>query len=212
VNDPAGDVLDNEIYNLTNLEDENRGVPTRAIYNLGSSDLPRFSCANHKLSCAINTALVKQGVCLNICKTLSSANAELRNSIKANHVFRNLKCRTRIYQKTRWCGAILLLFSNKRAYDNGAYDGEISCPKALVQIETYIQILMPAYYATLGWEKNRSSIADVIPQVLFLIDFWTKFVTDDKEAQELCFFLIHFVKVKFKYEIESEIYQVIIKN
>jgi hypothetical protein len=135
---------------------------------------------------------------LNICKTLSNANSELRNSIKANHVFRNLKCRTRIYQKTRWCGAILLLFSNKRAYDNGAYDGKISCPIALAQIETYIQILMPAYYATLGWEKNRSSIADVIPQVRFLIDFWTKFMTDDKEARELCFFLIHFVKIKFK--------------
>ena len=54
VNDP-GDFLDNEIYNLTTLEDENSGAPSRAILkelqiNLGSSDLPRFSCANHKHS------------------------------------------------------------------------------------------------------------------------------------------------------------------
>ena len=107
-----------------------------------SSELPRFSCSNHKLSRAFNAALVKQGVCMKICQTLSRSNTELRKSVKANHVFKNLKCRPR---KTRWCGAILLLFSNKRAYENGAYNDENSCPVDLAQNETNIQILLPAY-------------------------------------------------------------------
>ena len=74
------------------------------------------------------------GIYLATCKTLSSANPELRKSTKANHVFRNLKCRPNIYHKIRWCGAILILFSNKKAYGNGAYDGEISCQIALAKI------------------------------------------------------------------------------
>ena len=125
-------------------------------------------------------------------------------------MFRNLKCRPRIYQKTRWCGAILLLFSTKRAYDKGAFSDEnaLVCPIQLDEIETYIEILLPAYFATLGWEKNHSSIADVIPQVLYLVHFWEKLDVSDPLAKELCFFLIHFVRQKFEFELDSEIYQV----
>ena len=119
-----------------------------------------------------------------------------------------MKCRPRIYQKTRWLGVSNVILSNKRAYDKGAYDGEIKCPIELETIEIYIQILQPAYFTTLGWEKNSASIADVIPQVLFLIDYWNKADIDDKEAKELCFFLIHYIKIKFEYELQAPIYQV----
>ena len=119
-----------------------------------------------------------------------------------------MKSRLRIYQKTRWCGAILLLMSNKRAYDRGCYENGVACPVDLDTIETYIQILKPAYLTTLGWEKNNTSIADVIPQVLFLIEFWTKMEIKNNEARELCYFLIHFIKIKFEYELGSQVYHV----
>jgi hypothetical protein len=119
-----------------------------------------------------------------------------------------MKCRPRLYQKTRWLGVSNVLLSNKRAYDKGAYDGEIKCPIELETIEIYIQILQPAYFTTLGWEKNSASIADVIPQVLFLIDYWNKADIDDKEAKELCFFLIHYIKIKFEYELQAPMYLV----
>ena len=146
---------------------------------------------------------------LEILNTLSRSNGSLRNCLQTNRVFRNLKCRPKTYQKTRWLGGILLLFSNKRAYDKGAISGKIECPSPLETIEIYIQILMPSYYVTLGWEKTGSSIACVIPSLLYMINAWDKMEIAEEKAKELCYFLIHFVKEKFKYELESEIYHVI---
>ena len=67
---------------------------------------------------------------------------------------------------------------------------------------------MPAYWLTLAMQKNRSSIADIIPGVLRLVNIWDKMELQDAKAKELCYFLIHFAIIKFKYELESPIYQV----
>jgi hypothetical protein len=197
-----------DIYDVSNEEPRKRGIIKDLVINLGSSDLARIVCANHKLGNVINSALAKQMYLLNYLKELSASNDALRCCLKTNNVFRNLKCRTRIYQKTRWTGAILLLFSNQRAYHKGAFDEDIICPIGLDVIETYIQILLPAYYTTLGWEKNKSSIADVIPQVKLLENFWNKISVSDPKAKELCYFLIHFLRINFKYELESSYYKV----
>ena len=66
--------------------------------------------------------------------------------------------------------------------------------------------MTPAYFITLGSEKNTLSIAGVIPQVLFLIEYWTKLDIKNREAKELCYFLIHFIKIKFEFELNSPIY------
>ena len=172
--------------------------------------MPRFKCANHALSTVINHALVSQKYLLEIIKTLSSSNAGLRKCIKANAIFRELKCRPITYHKIRWLGAINLLFSNKRAYDNGAYD-TLDCPVRKETIEIYIQVLLPAFYITLGWEKNKASIADVIPGVLYLVNVWNKMEIEDARAKELCYFLIHFMRKKFEYELNSNVYKVCFK-
>ena len=121
---------------------------------------------------------------------------------------RELKCRVKTYQKTRWTGAINILFSNKRAFEKGADSEGLSCPIDLKTIEAYIQVLLPAYYVTLNWEKNHTSIADVTPAVLYLINEWDKLEVDDPKVKELCFFLIHFARQNFKFELESHLYQV----
>ncbi len=102
-----------------------------------------------------------------------------------------------------------MLLSVKKAYENGAFDGDVTCPIPYDLIEVYIQILLPAYQFTLSLEGSNSSIADVIPGVLRLINVWDKMKIENLEARELCFFLIHFLKLKFKYELESSIYQVL---
>ena len=76
-------------------------------------------------------------------------------------------------------GGILLLFLNKRAYDIGAFCDEITCPVELTQIEIYIQILLPALFITLGWEKMDLLFSYVIPSVLYLIHFCDKLRYDD---------------------------------
>ncbi len=68
---------------------------------------------------------------------------------------------------------------------------------------------MPSYFVTLGWEKNGSSIACVIPSVLYMINAWDKMEITEPKAKELCYSLIQLVKEKFKFELESEIYHVI---
>ena len=152
---------------------------------------------------------MKQTYLLEILKELSNSNSVIRNCIQTNKVFRDLKCSPKIFQKTRWLGTINLLLSTKRAYDKEAFEkSEIECPVDYDTIEIYIQILLQPYFTTLGWEKNQSSIADVIPSVLFLIYAWNKMEIEDFKAKELCFFLIHFIREKFRYELESPIYQV----
>ena len=74
-------------------------------------------------------------------------------------------------------------------------------------MEKYIQILLTAYKLSILWQKCDSSIADVIPSLLKLIND-SKGLDLKPEAKELCLFLIHFVKIKFKYEFSSEIYKV----
>jgi hypothetical protein len=72
---------------------------------------------------------------------LNSANSGIRNCIEKNRIFRNLKCRPKLDQKTRWSSALLMLLSVKKAYENGAFDGDITCPIPYETIEVYIQIL-----------------------------------------------------------------------
>ena len=139
--------------------------------------------------------MANQKYLLDILTKLSKSNATIRNCIEKNKIFVNLKCRPKLNQKTRWSSAIILLLSNKRAYDKGAYDENIECPIHYETLETYIQILMPAYTFTLGLQKSRSSIADIIPGVLRLIHIWNKMEINDPEAKELCYVLIHFVKL-----------------
>ena len=98
-------------------------------------------------------SLSNQVYLLEIYKKLSASNTSIRAKIKENKIFKNLKCRPCIYQKTRWLGGQNLLYSAKRAYDKGAFDGDIKCPVELEVIEMYIQVLLPAYEFTLGMEK-----------------------------------------------------------
>jgi hypothetical protein len=56
--------------------------------------------------------------------------------------------------------------SVKRAYEKGIFDdSENKCAYDLKTIETYYQILLPAYRVSLSFQKNSTSIA------CFLIDY-----------------------------------------
>jgi hypothetical protein len=64
-----------------------------------------------------------------------------------------------------------MLESVKRVYDKGIFDdSENKCAYDLKTIETYYQILLPAYRLSFGFQKNSTSIAELIPYILKLID------------------------------------------
>ena len=137
----------------------------------------------------INLALVAQKDLLSKLKKLSKTNTALRKCLKTDMIMLNLKCRVKLYQKTRLTGALNILFSVKRAYEHGAFDtDELTCPVELKTIEAYIQVLLPALHITLNWEKNNTSIDEVVPVVLYLINAWDKMEIENPVVQELAFF------------------------
>ena len=127
--------------------------------NLGSADLPRISCACHKLNIAVRHALKQHGQIRRILATLNRCNAQIRKRIKLNAVFVNRKCRLRLENATRWSSAF------RSAFDKGAFDvdPELNCPIDRNVIECYFQVLKPVYLFSTSLQSNISSIADVIP-------------------------------------------------
>jgi hypothetical protein len=74
-------------------------------------------------------------------------------------------------------------------------------------IISIFKILLPAYRFNLGLQSTGSSIADVLPGIMFLKNRWEK-ANVDPEARELCYFLVHFLQIKYRFELESPIYKV----
>ena len=109
---------------------------------------------------------------------INSVNASIRRSIQINNIFKEKRCRLRCECITRWSSAFLVLESVKRAYDKGLIihidrynqnnqTTENGFPISLEDIETYLQILMPAYQINLSFQSVNSSIGDVLPGEIF---------------------------------------------
>jgi len=65
------------------------------FYNLGSSELARISCANHKVNLCIRTALAKHKPINSNIRSLNAYVARIKRTIELNKVFANAKCRLR---------------------------------------------------------------------------------------------------------------------
>ena len=176
---------------------------------IGNTVFPRLSCACHKLNIVIHSAIENQGFLKVIIQKLSSFAGSIRNSISLNQIFTDLKCRPKIENKTRWFSQYYVLLWAKKAYEKDTFDqAQLKCPVSLKIIESYIQILLPAYQMNLGLQGANACISDVLPSILRLNYIWNHMRTD-YEQKELLYFLIFFLK-KFKYEMESHLYHVII--
>jgi hypothetical protein len=99
-----------------------------------------------------------------------------------------------------------MLESVKRAFDKKAFDDEIVCPVDLKSIEIYLQILNSAYRIILGFQKNSSTIADVLPYLLQLIQIWNR-LDVPPAPKRLCKLLIACLKYKFQVEFNSPAYK-----
>lgn len=148
----------NQYYDLA------KGKPLKDLnIKLGSAELPRFSCANHKLNLAVRHAITNHPQLKETIETLQSTISHIRRSIQTNRIFRINKCRLRLENLTRWSSAYLMLETVKRAYDNNVFNSDFICPIDLNTIELYLQILKPAYLLSISFQNSNSSIADTIP-------------------------------------------------
>ena len=154
----------NQFYDL------NKGQPLKKMsITLGSSDLPRFSCANHKLNLAVRHALSLHKPASDLINKLNACSSHIRRCIQKNREFRLSKCRLRLENLTRWSSAYLMLESIKRAYDKKMFDSSADCPVGLDEVELYLQILKPVYLLSISFQNSHSSIADTFPSRIFFI-------------------------------------------
>lgn len=137
----------------------------RLVINLGSDELPRISCAAHKLNLCLRGAFVKhQTICKDI-KTLNRMIERIRKSYDLSRVFHDLKARLRLENTTRWGSAYISLLSIKRACKKNAIQLR-DLPVSLGVINTYIKILKPAYIFNLELQSQRATISYIIPSIL----------------------------------------------
>ncbi len=81
----------------------------------------------------------------------------------------------------------------------------LSCPLSFEKTEFYLQILLPAYKFILGFQRTKSSIAEVIPGLLVLFNCWNNLAKNNK-FKPICLKLIKCFEQKFDYELNSNIY------
>ncbi len=175
--------------------------------NFGTSDLPLFNCACHKLNIAIRKAISRHSFIKDMIKTLNSSNVETKRAISLNKIFADKKCRLRIENLTRWSSTYLMLEAVKRAYDRGAFDEAKPCPIEKDVVEVYLQILAPAYLVSIGFQSKHSSISDVLIAVRRL-KYTLENMNVEREARAFCNILCECIDEKFEYEMNSPINKV----
>ncbi len=93
----------------------------------------------------------------------------------------------------RWASTFMMLESFKKAYERNAFPEGFPCPIPLEKIETYMQILLPAFKFNLIMQKKHSSIADVVHNLQLMISKWKRMkVTGNYKT--LCNLLINVCK------------------
>ncbi|RNA33732.1 zinc finger BED domain-containing 4-like [Brachionus plicatilis] len=171
---------------------------------LGVNKVPRFSCACHKANLAVRHAISLHKIGDDL-KKLNLVNSQIRKSIQLNKTFN----KSQATNATRWSSAFLMLELVKRAYDKELFNEEnedLTCPLSLKEVETYLQILRPAYRFSLTFQNSFSSISHLIPSLKRIFFSWEN-MDLEPEFERLAILLVVCFKEKFKYELESEIYQ-----
>ena len=199
---------------LENDDEQHSQSITQFEITIGTDKLPRFSCANHKLNLAIRSSIGDNQSISTDLKKLNKYVKKVRRSHNMNRIFQNYKCRLRFENKTRWGSAFLCLETIKKAYDHGIFNDkniQLALPVEISVVESYIELLKPAYLVNIGFQSNSGSIADVVPNILNLLNELERLKKTTKH-HDLCVSLINQIKHRFKYELNSPIYRVIKKH
>ena len=180
---------------------------TRLNMKLGEGDgveIESFNCACHKANIAVNKTINAHPEMKKDLKAIAKYTKRIRKT-KVNKLFAIEKCRLHCANKTRWSSGFLNLYSVYKAYKRGlALDG---CPLTLEKVEFYLQILLPSYRFSIGFQRTKSIIGEVLPAVLLLCNTYAKLATNI-EFQPICLTMIESFKYKFDYELNSNIYLV----
>jgi len=99
----------------------------------------------------------------------------------------------------------------KKAHERGAFkdnNSALTLPVPIEVIEVYLSLLKPIFLVNIGFQHNESSIADVVPSILSLIDFYENPKTTF-QGKMLANLIVAQLKKRFDYELNSNYYLVI---
>jgi hypothetical protein len=180
------------------------------VINVGGSDLLTVHCANHKLNLAVRTSIALHPLVSSHFKKLNAFCSKIRNSIDLNNVFKEAKCRLRLENATRWGSAFLLLELFLKANDLNLFTSESeTLPVSISTIQMYYDILKHLYLTNIQFQSNKSSIGDVIPNILICLNKLAKLKTKKNIlGKQFIDLLIDQLRNRFDYELNSKIYQV----
>lgn len=207
---PFNQIEDSIHYDTSN----NQLTINELIINLGSSDLPRFSCINHKTNLSVKGAMITHTVICSNFVLLNKWIAHIKNCTILNQIFRELLCRLKLENSTRWGSVYVLLEGILKAFKRGAFDKNIDpsleLPISITLIKEYLAAFRPAYDININFQSTVAIISDVIPSVKNAIYLWKKnmITLKFKSCIQLCELLIEEFETRFEFELNSKIYQV----
>ena len=201
--------VSNQAENYELEEDDGVGSSDQIEIEIGSSQIPRISCSNHKLNLAVRNAMSQHGMICSDLKKLNSFISTIRCSYNLDRVFQNSKCRLRLENSTRWGSAFLSIETVIRASLRYAIQKD-KLPVSLTRIETYYLILQPSYNLNITFQSNECSIEDVVPSVLSCIETYEDMEETEKAAyaKSLCRLLAKNIRDRFEFELNSDFYKV----
>ena len=199
-------------YDLSN----SRNTIDKLDINLGSTDIPRISCANHKLNLCVRSAVAKHPIVENNLSLIRQFVVKIKKCPRLSDLFEDAKCRLRTENDTRWGSTYLQLEMIHKAYERNCFnstDERLELPVSIKTIRQYLFILSHLYKVNLVFQTNHCSIGDLIPTILSLIQK----LEDIKprlsiSCQQFISLIIQEVKTRFDYELNSNLYLVIFKN
>ena len=84
-----------------------------------------------------------------------------------------------------------------------------NCPVDWNIIDTYLEILTPAYEFNLRLQRSNCSIGEVVPSICALTHVWQTMETTTS-GKKLCDILVNEMNKRFSDELNSETYLVIL--
>jgi hypothetical protein len=140
---------------------------------------------------------------------LSKFVSNTKKSIEKNKLHKDKKSKLHRQNFTRWNSSYMMLFSFWRSYKRGVFSDEYRCPVPMLEIEKYLQILLPLYILSKNFQAKNSSICVVFSSILTVINSnLDRMVIEEPNQNLFRCTLIKYLKEKFKYELSSDVYQV----
>lgn len=178
----------------------------RLEFEIGQMNIPRFSCAAHKMNIAVRMSIRRHNEILNMLTTLSKFAGKSHRSCQLARVFEEARCRLKTMNYTRWSSAYLMMLSFLKAHTRACFSDELPFPVSHAELEIYIQILLPIHKFSLTVQRSDCSIGHLLPLLWLLIHGSLERFVLNNEPKVFRDLLLEAIKKKFDYELKSNIY------